>query len=147
MTSGTRDLSCTPNRVSPVAMYLSDDPFDAYVCRMHCPWHEDLSSCTGPLGAFLDLALAIIPKWNYSQRSFFCATPHRGGLFGPASLSRTFLRSFRVDLLGAAEPDVLTGPTTPGKVRNQLTLVPLRSEVIPHIIDKTRQEVIPRRWV
>ena len=70
-----------------------------------------------------------------------------GGLFGPASLSRTFLCSFRVDLLGTAEPDVLTGPTTPGKVRNQLTLVPLRSEVIPHIIDKTRQEVIPRRWV
>ena len=81
MTSGTRDLSCAPNRVSPVVMYLCDDPFDAYVCRMHCPWHEDLSSCTGPLGAFLDLVLAIIPKWNYSQRSFFLRDPASGRTF------------------------------------------------------------------
>ena len=129
-------------------MYLCDDPFDAYVCRMHCPWHEDLSSCTGPLGAFLDLALAIIPKWNYSQRSFFLRDPASGRTFWSREPFSDLFRSFRVDLLGAAEPDVLTGPTTPGKVRNQLTLqVPLRSEVIPHIIDKTRQEVIPRRWV
>ena len=92
----------TTNRVSPVVMYLPDDPFDADVCLMYCPWHGDSSSCTGTFGAFPRLSSGYNSKMELQPalsrlRSF--STLVREPFSDFSSFSQPSMASF-----GAAEP-------------------------------------------